>query len=88
MFAFAFSCLEWLIEYLFMPVYWPFILVGSSMCITGHLLRLGAMFHAASNFHHVVQTTKKKDHRLVTTGVYQFCRHPSYLGWSLWAIGT
>lgn len=25
---------------------------------------------------------------LVTRGVYRLCRHPGYLGWYAWAVGT
>ena len=28
------------------------------------------------------------DHQLVTSGVYGYCRHPSYAGWFLWSVGT
>ncbi|CAG2182503.1 unnamed protein product, partial [Oppiella nova] len=27
-------------------------------------------------------------HVLVTHGIYAFCRHPSYVGWFYWSIGT
>lgn len=56
--------------------------------VSGHLFRITAMFHAASNFNHLVQTRKKANHQLVKTGPYYWSRHPSYLGWFLWAVGT
>ena len=46
------------------------------------------MFTAKTNFNHYVQYVKQQGHELVTTGVYSFCRHPSYVGWFLWSIGT
>lgn len=46
------------------------------------------MIHASSNFSHIVADKKRNDHRLVTTGVYAYTRHPSYVGFFYWAIGT
>lgn len=61
---------------------------GLILCITGEILRKSAMLTASTNFNHVVQTVKERDHVLVTHGVYSFCRHPSYVGWFYWSIGT
>mmetsp|Transcript_30171 Transcript_30171/g.21916 ORF Transcript_30171/g.21916 Transcript_30171/m.21916 type:complete len:119 (-) Transcript_30171:81-437(-) len=58
------------------------------MVLIGHYLRNSAMFTAAQSFHHLVQDEKASDHVLITHGVYSFCRHPSYLGWFMWANGT
>jgi len=58
------------------------------MILLGHFLRIGAMFTAAKNFTHLVQDSRRENHVLVTKGLYKFIRHPSYLGWSMWAIGT
>lgn len=58
------------------------------MVVLGHGFRVGSMFYAASNFNHLVQTSKVKDHKLVTSGPYSVSRHPSYFGWFLWAVGT
>lgn len=46
------------------------------------------MFHASHNFTHVVRYEPVDNHRLVKTGVYAFTRHPSYVGWFYWSIGT
>ena len=46
------------------------------------------MFTAGSNFNHVVQNEKSETHTLVTSGVYAWFRHPSYVGWFYWSIGT
>jgi len=67
-----------------MPVVW----FGIVMIFFGHFLRIGAMFTAAKNFTHLVMDSKREEHKLVTRGLYRFIRHPSYLGWSMWAIGT
>ncbi|XP_030761452.1 protein-S-isoprenylcysteine O-methyltransferase [Sitophilus oryzae] len=61
---------------------------GLVVCIFGEVLRKLAMFTAGSNFSHLVQYEKAEDHELVTTGVYGWFRHPSYVGWFYWAVGT
>lgn len=35
-----------------------------------------------------VQCEKNEGHKLVTHGVYGMFRHPSYVGWFYWSIGT
>lgn len=46
------------------------------------------MHTAGHSFSHIVKTKKESDHVLVKTGVYSWSRHPSYLGFFWWAIGT
>jgi protein-S-isoprenylcysteine O-methyltransferase len=58
------------------------------MVIGGELLRKLAMFTAGTNFNHYVQYIRKDDHILVTGGIYAWCRHPSYVGWFSWSVGT
>ncbi|XP_032517677.2 protein-S-isoprenylcysteine O-methyltransferase isoform X1 [Danaus plexippus] len=85
------SWLEAGVEYYFFPSmksYFWLSHIGVVMCIVGELFRKVAMFTAKTNFNHHVQTVKKPDHRLVTNGVYSLCRHPSYVGWFYWSIGT
>ena len=85
------SWLEFWGEYYFFPglkgirlFFW----VGLAMVVLGETLRKVAMFTAASNFTHIVQLVKRSNHTLVTTGVYSIFRHPSYVGWFYWSIGT
>ena len=59
---------------------------GLIIYLFGYYFRLGAFITAGSNFHHLVQSTHKKNHRLVKNGVYSLSRHPSYLGWFLYNI--
>ena len=61
---------------------------GLLLCVCGDALRKLAMFTAKHNFNHNVQCEKMDDHELVTHGVYRLCRHPSYMGWFYWSIGT
>ncbi|XP_069698735.1 protein-S-isoprenylcysteine O-methyltransferase isoform X2 [Periplaneta americana] len=63
-------------------------LVGVVLCVGGELLRKLAMLTARTNFNHIVQNVREDGHRLVTHGVYAWCRHPSYVGWFYWSIGT
>lgn len=62
--------------------------LGLLICLAGEFLRKAAILTAGRNFHHLVQSHKAKGHTLVTTGVYSLFRHPSYVGWFYWAIGT
>ncbi|KAJ8918403.1 hypothetical protein NQ315_008099 [Exocentrus adspersus] len=62
--------------------------IGLLICIGGEILRKLSMFTAGTSFHHLVQCEKSKDHVLVTHGVYSWFRHPSYVGWFYWSIGT
>ncbi|KAJ8522290.1 hypothetical protein ONZ45_g1082 [Pleurotus djamor] len=60
--------------------------VGAMICIFGSLLRLwcfkilGKMFDFQFRIH--------ADHKLVTSGPYQYVRHPSYTGWFFMVIGV
>lgn len=63
-------------------------LIGLLICMCGEALRKAAMITAASNFNHYIQHVRKSGHVLVTHGVYAAFRHPSYVGWFYWSIGT
>jgi protein-S-isoprenylcysteine O-methyltransferase len=62
--------------------------VGLALIIIGQYVRTAAMAEAGKNFNHIVQSTKKDDHVLVTSGIYAFSRHPSYFGFFWWGLGT
>ena len=62
--------------------------LGMLMIFTGEALRKLAWITARRAFTHLIREERQKDHALVTHGVYSMCRHPGYLGWSLWAVGT
>ncbi len=57
---------------------------GLALIAIGQLLRSMAMIHAHNNFSHIVADKKRTDHELVTTGVYAWTRHPSYVGFFYW----
>ncbi|CAH8537974.1 unnamed protein product [Dicrocoelium dendriticum] len=78
-------------EHLYPMLYqtpWCFRLFGLLICLSGEALRKAAMITASSNFSHIVAHTKHHNHVLVTHGVYGWFRHPAYVGWFLWVLGT
>lgn len=62
--------------------------IGAVICFGGEVLRKCAMITASHNFTHVVQFERVQNHRLVKHGVFSLMRHPSYVGWFYWSIGT
>ena len=67
---------------------WFISMIGLFLVIFGELLRKAAMFWAGQNFNHYVQHVREEGHQLVTDGVYNLFRHPSYVGWFYWSVGT
>ena len=61
---------------------------GCALMVAGLVIRSTAMLHAGANFSHDVRFNLKTDHRLITHGIYRLCRHPSYLGFALFALGA
>lgn len=88
------ACLSWIeffVErYYFHEMKLPTFVsyIGLILCISGEILRKIAMCTAKHNFNHCVQSEKSDNHQLVTHGVYSVCRHPSYVGWFYWSLGT
>ncbi|CAG5129067.1 unnamed protein product [Candidula unifasciata] len=85
------SCLEFVLENLIFPdlkqLHWVSGF-GAVLTIGGEILRKLSMFTAQTNFNHHIQHTKQDGHILVTRGVYRLFRHPSYVGWFAWSLGT
>ena len=85
------SWIEYVLEYMFLPwlkSYWYISWLGIVLVFGGEVFRKVAMLTAMSNFTHNVQYYKRYNHSLVTHGVYGLVRHPSYVGWFYWSIGT
>ncbi|XP_063708224.1 protein-S-isoprenylcysteine O-methyltransferase [Culicoides brevitarsis] len=85
------SWIEFGLESYFFPQMKEFSIIwiiGALICFSGEVLRKAAMITASQSFTHVVQFEKAQTHRLVTNGVFSLVRHPSYLGWFMWSIGT
>jgi protein-S-isoprenylcysteine O-methyltransferase len=64
------------------------ITVGLALVIFGQLMRSTAMATAGTNFNHTPQRVKQQGHELVSTGIYALSRHPSYMAFFWWAVGT
>jgi hypothetical protein len=62
--------------------------LGLALMVVGEVMRKAAIVTARHNFTHMVQLTRRARHVLVTHGIYRHIRHPGYLGWLLWAVGT
>lgn len=73
-------------DYLFDVYYLKFI--GFLICVCGLLFRLVALVTAGPSYNHNVQWKKGLDHCLVTHGVYSLVRHPAYVGWFYWSLGS
>lgn len=87
------------VEYFTLAYFWPreswwwfqqgWVLLALPLLVGAQALRTLAMVHASNSFSHVVSRNRKaEDHVLVTSGVYQFSRHPSYTGFFYWALAT
>ncbi len=66
----------------------PMVIIGVAGVCVGQFFRVGALFYGGKSFHHMIQHQQQPEHKLVTTGLYAFCRHPGYLGWYLWAVSS
>lgn len=62
--------------------------LGILLLFLGQLTRSLAMAHAGTNFNHIVQSHKTPTHRLITSGIYAYLRHPAYFGFFWWSLGT
>ena len=84
------SCLECTIRFFLFPslrIYSFLHYAGIAMVVGGQVIRTLSMITCGDNFHHFVQTTHPPDHKLVTSGIYRFLRHPSYVGFFYWCVG-
>lgn len=63
-------------------------LIGFLLTILGQFLRSNAMITAGVSFSHKIATTRLKNHKLIKSGIYSYSRHPSYVGFFYWALGT
>ncbi|KYQ91104.1 prenylcysteine methyltransferase [Tieghemostelium lacteum] len=89
--ALAAGFTEYWVEWYFFPGMKQFTFlpkIGILLTIFGQVTRTLAMITAGSNFTHIVQEHKRKEHELVTTGIYSYLRHPSYFGWFIWSVST
>ncbi|EAY11830.1 hypothetical protein TVAG_459020 [Trichomonas vaginalis G3] len=90
--AFSFGAIEYLVECYFFPYKCTFsnvfIYIGLSLIAIGLTIRFTAIIQAGKSFTHLIAYYKRPEHKLITTGIYKYIRHPSYLGYLIFAVGT
>jgi len=64
------------------------LVAGMLMILTGELIRKTAILTAKENFSHQLAVERSEKHELITRGIYGHIRHPSYLGFCMYALGT
>ncbi|CAI5947895.1 unnamed protein product [Closterium sp. NIES-64] len=67
---------------------WPMAWVGGALLLVGEAVHKAAMVTARRSFTHAIQMEKRREHRLVTYGLYRWVRHPGYMGWFIWTMAT
>merc|ERR1719220_348694 len=90
-----------ILEYMIIGWLWPRTtagfswtnLLGCLICFSGEFIRKLGMLTCGTNFNHVVEfeerdQRKEPRHVLVTRGIYSLVRHPSYMGWFMWSVGS
>lgn len=91
LFAMVFSLLEYVVEIVLVPElkeHWWISYLGLAIVITGEIIRKLAIITAGNAFTHLIRTHHDERHELVTHGIYRFIRHPGYLGFFIWSVGT
>lgn len=87
--AFIIAFLEFWIRFFFFPrVSLVAYALGAALVLVSQIIRSWAMITCGESFNHLIQTAKKDNHVLITHGVYKYLRHPSYVGFYYWSIGT
>lgn len=93
--AYTVSFVAALVEYFFVDTITPAThhrgpgyYTGLLTVLLGQIIRTKAMLDAGSAFTHKVATKPTSGHHLVTSGIYQYMRHPSYAGFFVWSLGT
>ncbi|CUM63473.1 uncharacterized protein PRCAT00001048001 [Priceomyces carsonii] len=66
---------------------WYLICSGFLLIVIGFFMRTLAMATCGESFSHIIITEKENRTKLITTGIYGWFRHPSYLGFWLFSIG-
>lgn len=87
--AFLVAMCEFWIRFTFFPSSSLYMsLIGVVMVFAAQLVRSWAMQTCGESFNHLIQTAKKDNHVLITHGIYKYLRHPSYVGFYYWSVGT
>eukprot|EP01096_Ripella_sp_DP13-Kostka_P014258 TRINITY_DN6386_c0_g1_i2.p3 TRINITY_DN6386_c0_g1~~TRINITY_DN6386_c0_g1_i2.p3 ORF type:complete len:269 (-),score=142.04 TRINITY_DN6386_c0_g1_i2:31-837(-) len=88
--AFFFSIFEFFFFHSIFPGFkncWFFYYIGAFLTVFGLAVRVVGMYTAGPAFTHIVQSEKREEHNIVTAGIYQFTRHPGYVGWFIFTVG-
>ena len=67
-------------------LFWQYF--GLALIVGGEVIRKTSIVTLKSNFTHTIVTKKNPKHSLCTEQIYSIMRHPSYVGFFLWAVGT
>lgn len=89
--AMTFALLEYCLEVYFFPglkEHWWISNIGLAILVMGEVIRKMAIITAGQAFTHLIKIYHEEHHKLVTSGVYSFVRHPGYCGFFIWSIGT
>jgi protein-S-isoprenylcysteine O-methyltransferase len=62
--------------------------VGVVTSLVGLIIRGSAILTAGSGFTHLITRNKSPQHKLITTAIYRYMRHPGYCGWLIWVMGS
>ena len=62
--------------------------IGIGIMILGECIRKMAIITAGPSFSHQIAEVRQPQHRLITHGPYLLHRHPSYVGYFMFAIGS
>lgn len=65
---------------------WVALCLGLMLAVSGLSIRFQAMKTCGESFSHDIETINRNQ-ELVTTGIYKYSRHPSYLGFWMFAAG-
>lgn len=87
---------EFLLEVFFVPPEAKLVvLLRPSVVLAGFVgvalfynIRVIAMSQCADNFSLEIEVEKRKEHMLISHGLYRYLRHPAYFGWFYHAISS
>ena len=63
------------------------LILGAFVAILGLTVRALALITAGKAFTHLISTKRESSHKLTTSGIYRYIRHPGYCGWFYWVVG-
>ena len=87
--AFIISFMEFWVRFFFFPRSFSIASIfGSLLVVAAQVVRSWSMMTCGESFNHLIQTSKKENHILIKHGIYKYLRHPSYVGFYYWSIGT